>query len=156
MGADLYIRSVSEVVRKIYNPLFEAAVVKRNRLQALGLVDEAAKAQEEVSKYYSLTNSEGYFRDSYNNSSIFWMLGLSWWELAEQGVIKNGNISPDNAYLLAQLIKELPYVKPIKADLFSDTNSVFEVKAYFDGKKKDLIEFLELAHSLDEGIYASV
>jgi hypothetical protein len=157
MGADLYIQSVSRQVRAKYDPLFDAAVKKRNDFMSRGMKAEAEKAQKEVEKYYNLSNSEGYFRDSYNDSSLFWMLGLSWWQLAEEGVIDDrGYISPDNAYLLAQLVKELPYVKPIRADLFSDTNSVEEVQEYFDTKRKNFIKFLELAHKLDEAIYASV
>jgi hypothetical protein len=168
MGADLYINSLVKKARDQYDPLFNAAVRERNEISQAGERSPAilgsvkyttayTKAQEKVEKYYNLANGEGYFRDSYNNSSLFWILGLSWWELAQQGVIDDkGYISPENAYLLAQLVKELPYVKPITADLFSDTETVEQVQEYFDTKRKDFIAFLMLSYNMNEAVYASV
>jgi hypothetical protein len=40
----------------------------------------------------------GYYRDSYNNSNLLWLFGLSWWEDV-LGVLtgKDGKMSPRNA-----------------------------------------------------------
>jgi hypothetical protein len=78
MGADLYISSIHERGYEEYKPQFDAACERRNAC-TFGTPEYLA-AQEEVTKYYDLMFDEaGYFRDSYNNSSLFWVLGLSWW-----------------------------------------------------------------------------
>jgi hypothetical protein len=77
MGADLYIEDIHIPLLKRYEPLFEAAVRRRDQCQPGS--QEAAAAQAEVIKYYDLMFSAGYFRDSYNATSVLWRLGLSWW-----------------------------------------------------------------------------
>ena len=92
MGADIYLDSIYHPARAKALPLFEKAVDARNKycLDTYGRGgrvpddDETyKKLQAAVTKAYSgLHPKGGYFRDSYNESSLFWVLGLSWWQLA--------------------------------------------------------------------------
>ena len=77
MGADLYIEKLHQPLRQKYEPLFEAAVRRRDALPPKSR--KARAAQKEVTRYYDLMYSQGYFRDSYNASNVLNRLGLSWW-----------------------------------------------------------------------------
>jgi hypothetical protein len=81
MGADIYLESAFNAKHAIANPKFDAAVAKRQKARTEA---ERAAAQTEVEKWYAEMYSDGYFRDSYNSGSLFWFLGLSWWQLAEE------------------------------------------------------------------------
>jgi hypothetical protein len=81
MGADIYLESAFNAKQAVAKPKFEAAVAKRDKAKAKAAKDAA---QAEVEKWYSEMYSDGYFRDSYNSGSLFWFLGLSWWQLAEE------------------------------------------------------------------------
>ncbi len=78
MGADLYIEKINKPIQEKYEPPFEAAVRRRDSLPRGS--KEAEAAQAEVTKYYDLMFSEGYFRDSYNVTCLLNWLGLSWWQ----------------------------------------------------------------------------
>jgi hypothetical protein len=104
MGADIYLESVSAKQREKFEPLFQQAVAtrdkwcKRTGFNAHAGYNPAHKAdaaykrqkaqydklQKHVSEAYDGMYEAGYFRDSYNSSSLFWMLGLSWWKLGEE------------------------------------------------------------------------
>lgn len=85
MGADLYI------VERLKQPDVVAAREKWNRAiqhrdELLYMVDvdyrDITEAQELVNNLYdanAMYPPDGYFRDSYNETSLFWVLGLSWW-----------------------------------------------------------------------------
>jgi hypothetical protein len=79
MGADIYLMSAYEKCRDKWQPEFDAAVQSRNSYRG---ADEKIKAalQQRVSDAYEAMYAEGYFRDSYNATSLFWLLGLSWWQ----------------------------------------------------------------------------
>src|ERR1017187_4635530 len=77
MGADLYIEKLQQPLRQKYEPLFEAAVKKRDALPPNSR--KAHAAQKVVTKYYDLMYSQGYFRDSYNVGNVLNRLGMSWW-----------------------------------------------------------------------------
>lgn len=73
MGADIYLSSIVDPARAKNRPLFDDACERRNR------GDEGARA--DVEKYYdAMYPPEGYFRDSYNDTSLYWLLGRSWWQ----------------------------------------------------------------------------
>jgi hypothetical protein len=74
MGADLYIENIHYPLMRKYEPLFESAVRRRDSSPPKS--KEAEAAQRDVTKYYDLMYSEGYFRDSYNATSVLWRLGL--------------------------------------------------------------------------------
>lgn len=65
-----------DAAEKKYRPLFDKAVRARDTAETQAEKDEK---QREVTKYYDLMHADGYFRDSYNSSSVLWQYDLSWW-----------------------------------------------------------------------------
>ncbi|MEJ7735770.1 MAG: hypothetical protein WKG00_42095, partial [Polyangiaceae bacterium] len=64
MGADLYLDSLHEPTHRRYEPLFYRWAKKRDNAKS----DQAREAaQQQVSRYFELMHSRGYFRDSYND-----------------------------------------------------------------------------------------
>ncbi|MEM2146550.1 MAG: hypothetical protein QW279_14405 [Candidatus Jordarchaeaceae archaeon] len=117
------------------------------------------KAQARVTKYYNKMYEVGYFRDSYNETSLFWHLNMSWWNCP---YIKNGKISPDDAKDLLDEIrsKEIP---PITIEelknrgcLVDDENTVESWNNFFLDKKERFCAFLQEAIDKGLSIKASV
>jgi hypothetical protein len=102
MGADIYLSSVFEPQRKKAERNFDSWVKKRDALPPGPARD---KAQEKVEAAYDAMYSKGYFRDSYNGSSLFWALGLSWWGLSEELCDKDGNLPVENAKVLLDRLR---------------------------------------------------
>lgn len=69
MGADLYLKSITDKARAEFEPKFNEAVKLR---------EEAQKLVDECNDMMKPEN--GYFRDSYNASNFLWFVELSWWE----------------------------------------------------------------------------
>lgn len=112
------------------------------------------KAQARVTKWYNKMYEVGYFRDSYNGTSLFWRLGMSWWQCP---YIKDGEISPDNAKkLLAEVQeKELPpltweELKENHCSVDEGKNSVDSWNQFFLDKKERFCAFLQEA--IDKGL----
>jgi len=66
------------------------------------------KAQHQVERYYAKMYERGYFRDSYNRTSLLWLFGLSWWlhiglllEERDEGCV----LSPANAMWLLDFLR---------------------------------------------------
>lgn len=156
MGADIYHRRVHEKVYVANEGKFDKAVAKRNAIldkirdnhklledEKAQLINEAMeteeykKAQEEVSKYYSKMYSKGYFRDSYNDSSLLWKLGLSWWAWAEKYANDDSKVEPEN---LKKILVELEENKD-KLEYIEDKRDY----EYFTNKYKDLVELINEA-----------
>lgn len=148
MGADIYTIRHHENVAKI-QPLFDAAVIRRN---ALPEGSRAAKtAQKRVSELYEQMYSVGYFRDSYNNSSLFWQLDLSWWQDV-------GDMLDDEGELDAAGIKELKaLVQSRKPNLDAKLGEMTrENREYFEGKYQTFLNFLDEAVELGEKLECSI
>lgn len=160
MGADLYIRSLNDPIKKQYEPLFNEWVEIRNKC-----INEKAKdeAQEKVSKYYDLMYSAGYFRDAYNGTSILNQLGLSWWQDVSKLLDKEGNMSPKNAKKLLAKIEDKPLPKITGVWLMAnhcavdgDQNSPAAWEKSFAEHKAELVSFLKKAIELNEPIECSI
>ena len=67
MGADLYLDSLHQPQCDRYAPRFEQWVRTRDRAQNAA---DRNKAQHQVEHYYDKMYECGYFRDSYNSSSL--------------------------------------------------------------------------------------
>jgi hypothetical protein len=76
MGADLYLRSEYDRLQKLHRDDFELAVAKRDKAKTPA---EQKLAQREVERIHALMHERGYFRDPYNQFSLFGQLQLSWW-----------------------------------------------------------------------------
>jgi hypothetical protein len=160
MGADLYIKSISDKVRAKYKPRFDKAVEMRD--QAIKNGDEVVEASSQalVEFYFNKMNGHGYFRDSYNSSSLLWVLGLSWWGDINKMLDKKGNLSVANTKKLLEMIKERKVPNPLVLNekmvtIDDGENSLAEWRKYFVKKRVKFIKFLETAISLREPIYCS-
>lgn len=180
MGADLYIEAITKPAKAKYEPLFDEAVERRNKLseqrdtyqrlaenlkvgvslpsirrqasaaqtKVESLTEQTEAAQAEVSKYYNaMYPSTGYFRDSYNGTSVLWCLGLSWWK-----DIEGGNQTP------AMLRKSLKKIKSAKLNIPSAAelkksgcavdngkNSLEVWTKYYRAKHRRLVTYFERA-----------
>ena len=158
MGADLYLEPGYSNAEKKWRPMFEAAVKERDAASQRGDSAAAAKAQERVHEaYQGMAPEDGYFRDSYNDSSLFWTLGLSWWGgvMPDGTKLYNGKgcIPPKVAAKLADFVESAPYVKLPNPSV---GESAEQVRAYFDDKKARFVRFLRLAAKSRRSIRASV
>ena len=121
MGADLYIESIQDKLKKEWQPWFEKAVMvrdglhvasellpkssalkpiskrraKKNEAQGgdtLNMDTVRDTAQEVVSFFYDKMYEQGYYRDSYNLSNLLWVLGSDYWQTFAKLLDKEGNM----------------------------------------------------------------
>jgi hypothetical protein len=162
MGADLYIPKLRAPVEAEWQPKFEAAVAKRN---AATDDDSRAAAQKLVDEAYDHRwGGEHYFRDSYNNSSVMWRMGLSWWNDVEYDRPDDDpdiNVSPAACRRLLDKIEAAPFTLPTRTELIDGhakvddgENSVEAWHRHFTEKRSRLIAFLKRAIE-NGGMYAS-
>ena len=76
MGADLYLMSLHEPTRRLWEPRFDAAAAERDRHEPG--TPEHERWQKRVVKCYGKMYGAGYFRDPYNDLDVLWQLGLSY------------------------------------------------------------------------------
>lgn len=105
------------------------------------------------------TGDAGYFRDSYNGTSLFSMLGLSWWR----------DVHTEDGYLPIreiQRMREEIEARPMDVALENllgrgctvdeGENSVEAWRKFFDDKRRRLLDFFDKALELREPIRASL
>jgi hypothetical protein len=188
MGADLYIKSINEKCVAKAEPKFRDAVAKRDKaiynlqraqklLYCQATIDKLQKAkdkaQETVEKWFEAMYETGYFRDSYNSSSILWRLGLSWWEMADVNIdstvknrepynkvwINRQDFMPITAVRnLLKIVKETE-LEPVDAEWIREKgieDTPKEWNDYFTEKKARFEAFLQQAIDLKEAIRCSV
>lgn len=165
MGADLYIEKIYEPAYQAAAPLFEAACKARDaaieKLVSDGVIASKHAAldhpdikalQEKVSECHDAMYAKGYFRDSYNRSSLFWVLGLSWWDLGKthwpKGTMRgNAKISALRDLVLSKpLTREIvkAYLEEHSEEMAdpADVDGWFE---YWTKKRQDFVDFLNEA-----------
>jgi len=171
MGADLYIESVIEENKK-YNVEIDELTSKIKELEKNGKENSQEyinflKAQIEVcaNKTYS---QEGFFRDSYNDYSIMWNMGLSWWKDVENLLDENRRLQKEGINKLIEMIEKSAVKLPDGEKLkmlrsnkdFSDCqfDTEFTNKFYNEllEKKVALLRFLRNALSLNQPILCSI
>jgi len=162
MGADIYIRSLSDAGHAKYSKKFDEAVMLRDKAQT---AEEREAAQKLVSKYYEKMYARGYFRDSYNATSLFWILGLSWWNDTGNELDEEGRLSVAGCKKLLAEVKgrAVPSVKQVASYLAGQNaavddgeNSPAEWRKFFVNKRRRFIRFLEKAIELNEGLDCSI
>lgn len=160
MGADIYLNSVHDKNCKKYETQFNRAVQLRG--QASSVVSHE-QHQFMVDKYHNLMNSsDGYFRDSYNNSSLFWMYKMSWWDISEELCDNNSYLSIVNAKVLMHRIIEIKHDHAMNAWLEqqhnkpSSTTTEWEWRTYFAKKREDILTLLRSSIRLNEPLVFSV
>lgn len=160
MGADLYIRSLFNKCKEEHEEYFRTACFVRDALPRGTKV--ADQAQELVSYFSDKMYESGYFRDSYNSSSLFRQLDLSWWQDLP-GYTENDpdgipRLMPDGArkLLLEVQSRKIPDLQTFKAKnaewLGRNEDSPEKWHQYFVEKQERFIKFLETAIELDEPI----
>lgn len=162
MGADLYIEAIHTPVWNRYAPLFDAAVRKRDQSPP----DSAAAiaAQAEVNKYYDLMFSAGYFRDSYNATSVLWRLDLSWWTDVIPLCNENHHLTGDGLATFRQLVQQATLTLPTRTELEAEGVTVTDEgeeslagwHAYFREKHAQLLAFLDEARACHSSIRCSL
>lgn len=150
MGADLYIRSVSDPAHVKWEPIFNAAVARRDVPAATE--DAKAKAQVEVDLAYdAMYPALGYFRDSYNRTSLLNLIGLSWWQDVPT---KGGKIINVKKLLAAVEGKATPGAEHFAS--WDGTDTPESWATFFREKRARLIAFLTYALALGEPVEASL
>jgi hypothetical protein len=158
MGADLYLNSPEHQAMKdewdaIYERLRTANADERP------VIDAQLDAVSEKMFSHPL-----YFRDSYNNSSLLWHLGLSWWadiptyfgpdgytEGATVQTCDEPVIHASGARALAAMLRER------KQQLDNALSGrAHDEQAYFLDKYHRFLEMLDLCAERDLTIYASL
>lgn len=160
MGADLYITKITDHTTAAWSPLFEAAVARRNDANTDA---DKKKFQALVDNYYNLIYpNEGYFRDSYNGSSLMQQFGFSYWRDLKKYTDDDNNMSPDNARLWLDWVRQ-QNLKPITKEWLlanhcvvdDGENSPAAWDKYFKEKKERLEAFLQNAIDMDSPIHCS-
>lgn len=179
MGADLYIEKVfkndprMDVVGKKLDSVRELinALPSDNSEKLRAAYERREKAI--LDSYNRLWNRKfstdnGYFRDSYNCSNLFWVLNLNYWNWLKDFLDGNGLLHPQQARLVLKKIEERSvteakikhHFKKMKVDLGSDGKSpekeLKEWLDYFTEKREQLIGFLKMAIESDSPILCSI
>lgn len=116
-----------------------------------GGIDKESKA---LAKEFEALQETHYFRDSYNASSLFWVLGLSWWQLARNDVIDDDDVmSAIDVQLLLQHYYEVRgdrlsddaiekwYAGEMEKGMISDKQTWQEWAEYFREKGEHFEQF---------------
>ena len=158
MGADIYLNTVLEKCKAQYEKQWKTAI--RNRDYATGI--EKALYQKQVNELFEKMYSEGYFRDSYNATSLSEVLGFSWWKDVVP-VLRAGKLPISQAKKLKERIESLQlpeitedFLRERKISIDEGENSVANWKAYFERKRTKLIDLLELSIQTKEPLFCSL
>lgn len=152
MGADIYLKSISDKAKAEHQPMFNAACRRR---EAATTEDERKAIQAEVERHYdAMYPDDGYFRDSYNRTSLFWLYGLSWWQ---SPIDSSGHLPIDEAKTLRDKLvtTEFPRSK-IESEFKNSDDPVDSWVEMFTNKRTRLIALLDKSIELNEPLYCSV
>jgi hypothetical protein len=160
MGADIYLNSIADRARNMYKPLFDDAVKRRDLAKTEGM---KAEWQAKVEKYFDAMHPEdGYFRDSYNASSVFQVMDLSWWELGDKLLDETAHLPVDKAKELLAMIEQRPIsYERVTAhyeqhDLHESKQSIDEWFKYFVTKREKFMALLRKSIELNEPLLWSI
>jgi len=153
MGADLFIESLHNKCYAEWKPQFDEAVKARDLAKGNDKLVEELRAK--IDEAYNGMYADGYFRDSYNTSSVLWQMNLSWWGDVIPMLDENDLLSVEKCKTLRLMILGTPI---LIADGWTPEwgESREECLAYFQDKRERLIAFLDQAISLNEPIRCSL
>jgi hypothetical protein len=161
MGADIYRDSVYEAADKKWSPKFHAACEKRRLASERGDDANQKKYQKLVDKYYvNMYPEDGYFRDSYNSTSVAWQMGMSYWGDIGKLLRKDGYMSVRGMKKWLKQIEATP-IPPVNllkldnCDIDDKDNTREKWREYFVEKREKLIRFLTAAIKANEPIRCS-
>ena len=159
MGADLYLGSVFEKHRDKYQSKFYQWASRRDALQKAGKKQAADKAQRQASKYFAKMYERGYFRDSYNRTSLLWLFDLSWWgDVLNVLTDEEGMMDTAAARRFLRLLesREANFEANLGKVELVDGQMRAEVESYFRDKYSGLKAFLCEAIKQQEPIECSL
>lgn len=148
MGADLYLNTTYKRNSKRFEVKFNSAVMHRN---AQTDKEKEEELQKEVTKYYELMYSQGYYRDSYNDSNLLWQFGLDYWKTFKKLLNDKGDLEPKAARTVLAMLKRREktfYDKMVSLDQ--------ENRDYFVNKYSQLRGFLCEAIVAERSIECSI
>jgi hypothetical protein len=165
MGADVYLRSVSERCKERWEPLFKAACSERDAFPRDSV--QAKEAQERVSETYEKMYAEGYFRDSYNASTTLCHCGgLSWWsDIVPMLAKRTGDMSVTKMRKFRAMLEAHPISRDEVAEYLAKERAKYpgEIKDSADDwynyhvkKRAALIALLDQAIALKEPLSMSL
>ena len=148
---------------KEYGSKADMAKLPRLTPEQRKMRDTLNKFQQEVHRCYGKMNEVGYFRDSYNGTSVMWQLGLSWWtdigKLTSKYAMgdEEGHTSIEGVKAIRELVaaKQITVLDMAKLENCSDTDTEkgrATWLAYFQKKHKRLIAFFDKAIKLNKPI----
>ena len=148
MAADLYLPSLIEELQIKLNTHFENALKERAMIK-----DKNSRhyihANEKVKNIYKQMWPEScHFHDAYNESSLMWSLGLSWWKDVIPMLNDKYHLTPEKAQELIRLI----HTSEIDPEMLNQKYNY----EYFLDKKKKLIKFLDQSIEYGELIECSI
>ena len=186
MGADLYIEKVFRPQNEAHKAQFDMAVTARDLAMARAgksrghsdippaptedrrqaWAEKAEEYQKIVDQEYDAMYAQGYFRDSYNASSVLWQMGLSWWADVIPMLNKRGNLSGAKLREFRQMLVDRPIKVTLKdlrknlkehgAALDKEENSPRAWRDHFIKKREELIAFVDEAIKLRTCIRCSL
>ena len=163
MGADLYIRRLYAPHEAQARPAFDAAVRDRNAYTGSDPA-EKQRLQAAVAAAHEAICAVGYFRDSYNSTSVLATLNLSWWRDVIPMLNRQGNLSGEALRrfrdMVATASQDLPDAARLKergaqVDAQGE-NSVAGWHAYYQKERQDLLAFLDLAIAHRYSVHCSL
>lgn len=162
MGADLFIEQIYTPNRNRYASLALAAQQILNQCAPGSAEAEAAKA--EVIFYSDQMFSAGYFRDSYNGTSVLTRLGLSWWQNVRPLLDKNGVLKGKALKQFRKMVHDAQLKLPTSEELAEahmqldaeGENSLAGWHKYFREQRALLLEFIDQAIAWEGTILCSL
>jgi hypothetical protein len=151
MGADLYLTRVREKHKEKYELQFSKWVTIRDAAKTKA---ERDAAQQKVRHHWKLMSDKTYFRDSYNDSNLLWLFGLSWWQHVGDLLDAEGRLMPDDAALLLRWLadREDTFGEHLAALTPGEGETKEQAQQYFREKYASLQAFLYEAIQRDEPV----
>jgi hypothetical protein len=134
----------------------------------LYIVDSAMADSRGVLTYgdapsiYAGSENEGYFRDSYNGTSVMWTLELSWWADITPMLDDEGYLKGEQLAKFRSMVSEPVQILPSRSELESNfcmidgENTLESWNEYFIQKRQNLVEFVDRAIAADSRILCSL
>lgn len=164
MGADIFLRSVNQKALDEHKPKFHAAVEARDAyaesLKGKALTPEqeaeAKRLQDVVIEHYNGMFSEGYYRDSYNATSLFGVIGFSYWKDMTPDLV-DSRLPVPKMLVWRQRIAEAMIDRDAVRKVVSQSKDSFDDwLAYFEAKRERFIALLDQAIELNEPLDCSL
>jgi len=151
MGADIYLDSIHNHLRETYKPLLDTATARK---RAAETDEDREKARGDANEALNLMYSDGYFRDSYNSSSVFWQMNISWWKDVGDMINDEGYLPIEQAKELRDLIlsREIPETL---GEEFKESEASEWIE-HFKKKREEFLNLLNLSIDLEEPLCCSI